>query len=153
MRVGFIGLGSQGAPMAHRIIEEGHDVVLWARRRQTLAPFADSTAAVADSLVELGAQCDVVRDIDLGRGRIRVERSTSKVNSKTVIGTTKTHAARSVAVSASVLKLLAPAMVGKAPMSCCGAAQMGSRRGPRRRRIGSARPSNAARPQTRSSLA
>jgi 3-hydroxyisobutyrate dehydrogenase len=36
MRVGFIGLGSQGAPMAHRIIEDGHDVVLWARRRQTL---------------------------------------------------------------------------------------------------------------------
>jgi integrase len=56
-----------------------------------------------------------VRDVDLGRGRIRVERSASKVNSKTVIGTTKTHAARSVAVSASVLKLLAPAMVGKAP--------------------------------------
>lgn len=55
-----------------------------------------------------------VRDIDLGRGRIRVERSASKVNTKTIIGTTKTHAARSVAVSASVLKLLAPAMVGKA---------------------------------------
>ena len=31
------------------------------------------------------------------------------------LGRTKTHAARSVAVSASVLKLLAPAMVGKAP--------------------------------------
>ncbi len=56
-----------------------------------------------------------VRDVDLGRGRIRVERSASKVNAETVIGTTKTHAARSVAVSASVLKLLAPAMVGKAP--------------------------------------
>lgn len=56
-----------------------------------------------------------VRDIDLGRGRIRVERSASKVNSKTIIGTTKTHAARSVAVSSSVLKLLAPAMVGKSP--------------------------------------
>jgi integrase len=55
-----------------------------------------------------------VRDINLGRGRIRVERSASKVNSKTVVGTTKTHAARSVAVSASVLKLLAPAIVGKA---------------------------------------
>jgi integrase len=54
-----------------------------------------------------------VRDVDLGRGRIRVERSASKVNAKTIIGTTKTHAARSVAVSASVLKLLAPAMVAK----------------------------------------
>lgn len=55
-----------------------------------------------------------VRDVDLGRGRIRVERSASKVNAKTIIGTTKTHTARSVGVSASVLKLLAPAMVGKA---------------------------------------
>ena len=41
--------------------------------------------------------------------------SASKVNSKTVIGTTKTRQARSVATSASVLKLLAPAIVGKAP--------------------------------------
>ena len=52
-----------------------------------------------------------VRDIDLGRGRIRVERSASKVNAKTIIGTTKTHAARSVAVSASVLKLLVVCLV------------------------------------------
>ena len=50
-----------------------------------------------------------VRDINIGRGRIRVvERSASKVNSKTVIGTTETHAARSVAVSAWVLKLSGP---------------------------------------------
>lgn len=56
-----------------------------------------------------------LRDIDLGRGRIRVERSASKVNAETIIGTTKNHAARSVAVSTSVLKLLAPAMVAKAP--------------------------------------
>ncbi|WP_006245579.1 tyrosine-type recombinase/integrase [Mycolicibacterium tusciae] len=56
-----------------------------------------------------------VRDVDLGRSRIRIERSASKVNSKSIIGTTKTHTARSVAVSASVLKLLAPAMVGKSP--------------------------------------
>jgi integrase len=49
-----------------------------------------------------------MRDINLGRGHIRVERSASKVNSKTVIGTTNTHAARSVAVSAWVLKLSGP---------------------------------------------
>ncbi len=36
------------------------------------------------------------------------------MNSRSVIGTTKTRASRSVAVSSSVLKLLAPAMVGKA---------------------------------------
>ena len=31
MRVGFIGLGSQGAPMARRIIEAGYPTTLWAR--------------------------------------------------------------------------------------------------------------------------
>lgn len=56
-----------------------------------------------------------IRDVDLGQGRIRVERSASKVNAETIIGTTKTHAARSVAVPASVLKLLAPVMVAKSP--------------------------------------
>ena len=31
-RVGFIGLGSQGGPMARRIIDAGYPVTLWARR-------------------------------------------------------------------------------------------------------------------------
>ena len=93
-----------------------------------------------------------VRDIDLGRGRIRVERSASKVNSKTVIGTTKTHAARSVAVSAWVLKLLAPAMVGKSPDELLWSRAMGSRCDPQPQRIGSARRSRAARQSIRRSL-
>ncbi|MEU1168660.1 NAD(P)-binding domain-containing protein, partial [Streptomyces sp. NPDC005921] len=40
MRVGFIGLGSQGAPMARRIVDAGHETTLWARRPATLLPFA-----------------------------------------------------------------------------------------------------------------
>ena len=32
MRVGFIGLGSQGGPMARRIVEGGFETTLWARR-------------------------------------------------------------------------------------------------------------------------
>ena len=35
MRVGFIGLGSQGGPMARRIVEGGFDLTLWARRPAT----------------------------------------------------------------------------------------------------------------------
>jgi 3-hydroxyisobutyrate dehydrogenase len=42
LRVGFIGLGSQGGPMARRIIEAGHPVTLWARRPGPLEPFADT---------------------------------------------------------------------------------------------------------------
>jgi phosphoglycerate dehydrogenase-like enzyme len=36
-RVGFIGLGSQGGPMARRIIEAGYPVTLWARRLMNVA--------------------------------------------------------------------------------------------------------------------
>jgi 3-hydroxyisobutyrate dehydrogenase-like beta-hydroxyacid dehydrogenase len=32
LRAGFIGLGSQGAPMARRIAESGIPLTLWARR-------------------------------------------------------------------------------------------------------------------------
>jgi hypothetical protein len=45
MRVGFIGLGSQGGPMARRIIEAGYPVTLWARRPATLEPFAAGDVA------------------------------------------------------------------------------------------------------------
>jgi 3-hydroxyisobutyrate dehydrogenase len=58
-RVGFIGLGSQGAPMARRIIEAGLPVTLWARRAETLASFAGTAAATAGSPRELGAAVDI----------------------------------------------------------------------------------------------
>lgn len=55
LRVGFIGLGSQGGPMARRIIESGYPVTLWARRPGTLEPFAGSAAKIAGSPAELAA--------------------------------------------------------------------------------------------------
>lgn len=60
MRVGFIGLGSQGAPMARQIIDAGYDTTLWARRPASLEPFADTAAKVAGSPAELGAASDLV---------------------------------------------------------------------------------------------
>jgi 3-hydroxyisobutyrate dehydrogenase len=59
-RVGFIGLGSQGGPMARRIIEAGYPVTLWARRPATLEPFADTNAKAAGSPAELAAASDLV---------------------------------------------------------------------------------------------
>jgi 3-hydroxyisobutyrate dehydrogenase-like beta-hydroxyacid dehydrogenase len=60
LRVGFIGLGSQGAPMARRIIAAGHETTLWARRPATLIPFADSGAKTAASPAELATVSDLV---------------------------------------------------------------------------------------------
>jgi 3-hydroxyisobutyrate dehydrogenase len=70
MRVGFIGLGSQGGPMARRIIEAGYPTTLWARRPETLEPFADTAAKAAETPAELGAASDlaclcVVGDVDI----------------------------------------------------------------------------------------
>ncbi|TPG33110.1 NAD(P)-dependent oxidoreductase [Mycolicibacterium hodleri] len=60
MRVGFIGLGSQGAPMARRIVEGGYDLTLWGRRPESVAPFTDTAAKVAGSPAELAAGSDLV---------------------------------------------------------------------------------------------
>lgn len=60
MRVGFIGLGSQGAPMARRIVEGGYETTLWARRAASVEPFSDTAAKVAGSPAELAAASDLV---------------------------------------------------------------------------------------------
>ncbi|MDG2027681.1 MAG: NAD(P)-dependent oxidoreductase [Acidimicrobiales bacterium] len=60
LRVGFVGLGSQGAPMARRIAEDGFPTVLWARRPESVAPFADTGATVVATPAELGASCEVL---------------------------------------------------------------------------------------------
>ena len=59
-KVGFIGLGSQGAPMARRIVDGGYPLTLWARRPESLEPFGDTAATVASSPAELGAASEVV---------------------------------------------------------------------------------------------
>jgi 3-hydroxyisobutyrate dehydrogenase-like beta-hydroxyacid dehydrogenase len=60
LRAGFIGLGSQGAPMARRIAESGIPLTLWARRPASLEPFADSGAKTASTPAELAANSDVI---------------------------------------------------------------------------------------------
>jgi len=60
MRVGFIGLGSQGGPMARRIVEAGYETTLWARRAASLEPYADTAAKTAGSPAELAAASDLV---------------------------------------------------------------------------------------------
>ncbi|MGW3941563.1 NAD(P)-binding domain-containing protein, partial [Streptomyces phaeochromogenes] len=54
MRVGFVGLGDQGAPIAARIAAAGVDCTVWARRPETLDPFRAGPARVADALADLG---------------------------------------------------------------------------------------------------
>lgn len=68
--IGFIGVGSQGGPMAHRIVDAGYPLVVWARRAEVLEAYTVKGAKAAASVAELGAQCDhvgicVVNDADV----------------------------------------------------------------------------------------
>jgi len=58
IRTGFIGLGSQGGPMAARIQAAGFPLTVWARRPEAVTPFVGRGATAAPSIAALGAQCD-----------------------------------------------------------------------------------------------
>ena len=58
--VGFVGLGSQGGPMARRIVDAGFPLLLWARQPETLAPYKDTAAELVTDLADLGARADHV---------------------------------------------------------------------------------------------
>ena len=54
---GFIGLGSQGGPMAERMLAAGFPLNLWARRREAAEPLLAQGAQFA-TLDEMAARCD-----------------------------------------------------------------------------------------------
>ncbi len=68
--IGFIGVGSQGGPMAHRIVDAGMDLVVWARRPEVLEAYTTKGAKAAESVSQVGSLCDhvgicVVNDADV----------------------------------------------------------------------------------------
>jgi 3-hydroxyisobutyrate dehydrogenase len=60
LRVGFVGIGDQGGPMARRIVDAGFATTVWARRPASVEPFASTPATIAASPVELGRASDLV---------------------------------------------------------------------------------------------
>src|SRR5439155_3578244 len=51
-KIGFLGTGSMGRPMAGRLVGAGHDVTVWNRTRERTEPLARAGAAVAGSPAE-----------------------------------------------------------------------------------------------------
>jgi 2-hydroxy-3-oxopropionate reductase len=60
MRVGFIGLGAMGTPMARHLLDAGHELAVYARRAPAAAPLVGAGAALCASPRELAARCEVV---------------------------------------------------------------------------------------------
>jgi 3-hydroxyisobutyrate dehydrogenase len=59
VKIGWIGAGRMGTPMAERLIKAGHDVAIWNRTRAKAEPLATIGGKLVDKPVEL-ASCEVV---------------------------------------------------------------------------------------------
>ncbi len=58
--VGFIGLGTMGAPMALNIVRAGTPLVVWNRTTSRCAPLAEAGAMVASNADEVFARCQTI---------------------------------------------------------------------------------------------
>ena len=59
-RIGMIGTGRMGGPMAERLLEAGHHLVVFDTNEAALRPLAARGAAIARSALEVANQADVV---------------------------------------------------------------------------------------------
>jgi 3-hydroxyisobutyrate dehydrogenase len=60
MKVGVVGLGTMGAPMARHLIAAGHDLTVWNRTRHREEPLAALGAARAESAAQAADGADAV---------------------------------------------------------------------------------------------
>ncbi|MGC4038759.1 MAG: NAD(P)-dependent oxidoreductase [Chitinophagaceae bacterium] len=60
MKIGFIGLGSLGTPIAMNILESGHELVVYNRTISKAKPLADKGAIVSTDIAGLAKQCDII---------------------------------------------------------------------------------------------
>ncbi|MEP9353985.1 NAD(P)-dependent oxidoreductase [Xanthobacter sp. KR7-65] len=60
MPIGFIGLGAMGAPLATRLMEAGHELVIHTRRREAAAPFEELGALWVPTARDVGARARTV---------------------------------------------------------------------------------------------
>jgi len=59
-RLAFCGLGRMGAPMAGRLLEAGHDLVVWNRSPERASALVERGASAAPSPAEAAASADAV---------------------------------------------------------------------------------------------
>jgi 2-hydroxy-3-oxopropionate reductase len=60
MKLGFIGLGVMGRPMALNLMKHGHEMAVYARRAESAAPLVEVGARRCESPAELAASADVI---------------------------------------------------------------------------------------------
>jgi 3-hydroxyisobutyrate dehydrogenase-like beta-hydroxyacid dehydrogenase len=66
MKIGFVGLGNMGTPMALRLLAAGHELSVWNRTEERTKPLIHegAIAAATAAEAELGADCVVTMLLD-----------------------------------------------------------------------------------------
>lgn len=59
-KIGFVGLGRMGSPMAMNLVRAGYPVTVYNRTPEKTKPLAEAGAAVAGSLAEAASNADIV---------------------------------------------------------------------------------------------
>ena len=55
-KVGYVGMGIMGAPMAANLMKAGYELIVWNRTADKANPLADAGATVADTPADVGAK-------------------------------------------------------------------------------------------------
>jgi 3-hydroxyisobutyrate dehydrogenase len=70
MKIGVAGLGRMGSAIAKRLIEVGHEVVVWNRNQDKIKALAAAGAAVAATPSELAGRVETIITILTDAGAI-----------------------------------------------------------------------------------
>lgn len=60
MKIGFIGLGNLGTPIAENLLQKGHNLLVYNRTASKAQPLAEKGATIASTVKELAAASDIV---------------------------------------------------------------------------------------------
>ena len=60
MKIGFIGIGNIGAPIAGQLLRAGHELVVHDLRREAAEALLEAGARWGDSPAALAGECEVV---------------------------------------------------------------------------------------------
>jgi 3-hydroxyisobutyrate dehydrogenase-like beta-hydroxyacid dehydrogenase len=63
MKLGFIGLGKLGLPIALNLLESGHELLVYNRTASKAAPLAEKGARICDTVAEVAKECRIVLSI------------------------------------------------------------------------------------------
>jgi 2-hydroxy-3-oxopropionate reductase len=125
MRLGFIGLGVMGRPMALNLMKHGHEMSVYARRAEAAAPLVAAGAARHGSPAEVAANADITftmvttsRDVEEvvlgGQGVIQGARAGSVVVDMETISPSVARSAAAALEAKGIAMLDAPVSGGPA---------------------------------------